>query len=180
MKGLDNPLRGFMLMFMLVFSLSCTHSKPTASGNHPSLQWQENDSGPKTVVIMPFENQTTEGEIVTLVRESFYSQFCAKNYRDVELGEVDQTLKMHEQRTYQTWKDLSPKSIGDIFNADFVIYGKVHAYKKYFLGIYAQIALEVSIEMVESRSGDGVWLKTLTKRSHEGGVPFDLFGVVPA
>ena len=52
--------------------------------------------------------------------------------------------------------------------------------KKYFLGIYSQIVLKVKLEMVEGRSGNVVWRKTMVKRSHEGGIPFNPFGIIPA
>ncbi|MFC1820335.1 SPOR domain-containing protein, partial [Thermodesulfobacteriota bacterium] len=48
------------------------------------------------------------------------------------------------------------------------------------LGIYSQILLKVELEMIDQLSGEVVWKKTATKRSHEGGIPFNPFGIIPA
>jgi len=38
----------------------------------------------------------------------------------------------------------------------------------------------MTVEMVECKNADSVWKKTMVKRSHEGGVPFSLFGIIPS
>lgn len=40
--------------------------------------------------------------------------------------------------------------------------------------------VETEIRIVEARSGKELWKYSLTKRFHEGGVPTDPFGVIPA
>jgi SPOR domain len=61
-----------------------------------------------------------------------------------------------------------------------VIYGKVKDYQELFLGVYSQIALTVEVEMVECRNGKGVWWKTETKRSHDGGIPLEWLSLISA
>jgi len=131
------------------------------------------------VAILPFENLTPEPELEILVRHSFYSHFSPKSYHDVELKEVDRALEIRQRSSAKPWRELSSEELGRLFNADFLIYGKVLDYTKLFMGIYSRITLRVQIEMVECRSGNGVWWKTAVKRSHEGGVPFSLFGAIP-
>lgn len=138
------------------------------------------EPGSKTVVILPFENRTQEPEIEDLVRKTFYSHFSPKNYRDFELGQVDRLLAFQGGGPGREPGALSAVEIGELFRADFVIYGEVLTFQKTFLGIYSQIALAVGLEMVSCRDGAGVWQKTLTQRSHDGGVPFSLFDMIPA
>jgi len=115
-----------------------------------------------------------------LVRRTFYGHFSTKNYRDLELEEVDRILQAHEKISRRPWKDLPPENLGELLHADFLLYGKVNDFRKYFLGIYSQIALEVELKMVKTKGGEEVWSKTLLRRSHDGGVPFSLFGIIPA
>ena len=175
----NNILKSFFIMPLFVLLLTCT-SIPSQNQVISPSQWFQKDDSPKTVVILPFDNDTPEKDIEILVRKSFYNHFSSKNYHDFELNEVDSALETLQHASSQAWRDLSPSSLGDLFHADFIIYGKVKEYKKIFMGIYSQIALNVEVEMVECRSGNGFWRKTIIKRSHEGGIPFDLFGIIPA
>lgn len=150
------------------------------SSNLSPPDWLKKYGRPPTTVILPFENLTPEKDLGHFVRESFYRHFSAKNYYDFELNEVDHILEIQGKTSSQQWKDLSPGNLGALFHADLLFYGKVMEYKKYFAGIYSQIALEVSVEMVECKTGEGVWRKTLIKRSHDGGVPLTLFDVLSA
>lgn len=67
-----------------------------------------------------------------------------------------------------------------LLHADYLIFGKVTYFKKIFLGIYSQIAIGVELEMVDGKSGDVVWRRSLLKRSHDGGLPFDPFSASTA
>ena len=129
---------------------------------------------------MPFDNDTQEQNLEKLVRKSFYNHFSSKKYHDFELNEVDRSLKILEDISSRPWKEIPVSSLGEFFHTDFIIYGQVKDFEKVFLGIYSQIALKVKIEMVEASTGEVVLSRTITKRSHEGGVPFSLFGIIPA
>jgi hypothetical protein len=169
----------FIILFLLLFP-AC-QSLPF--GDEPvirPLPWDKEDSSPQRVVILPFENLSTEADLGLLVRKSFYNHFSSKNYHDFELEEVDRALKILEQTSSRPWKELPPPALGDFFHADFLIYGKVEWFDKLFLGIYSQIALEVDMKMIKTSDQRVVWTKTITKRSHDGGIPFDLFGIIPA
>jgi SPOR domain/Putative lipoprotein GNA1162-like len=129
---------------------------------------------------MPFDNLTSDEEMGTLVRKSFYNHFSSKNFKDIELSTVDRALESIQRRQAGTWREVPPEALGKYLHADFVIYGKVKDYQKLFFGIYSQITLTVEVEMVESRSGKGVWWKTETKRSHEGGIPLEVWSLMSA
>ena len=132
------------------------------------------------MAVMPFDNLTSDEEIGTLVRKSFYNHFSSKNFRDVELSTVDQGLESIQKANSGAWRDVAPEALGKYLHADSVIYGKVKDYQKLFLGVYSQIALSVEVEMVDCRNGRGVWWKTKTKRSHEGGIPLEWFSLMSA
>ena len=129
---------------------------------------------------MPFDNETKEEGIQKLVRKSFYNHFSSKKYHDFELNEIDRSLKILEDTSSRPWKEIPASSLAEFFHTDFIIYGQVKEFEKIFLGIYSQIALTVKIDMVEASTGEVVLSRTITKRSHEGGVPFSLFGIIPA
>jgi len=116
----------------------------------------------------------------TLVRKSFYNHFSSKSYRDMELSMVDRALESIQVTQSGAWRDVPPETLGKYLHADFVIYGKAKDYQKLFLGVYSQLALTVEVEMVNCRDGKGVWWKTETKRSHDGGIPIEVWSLMSA
>ncbi|MFC1579739.1 GNA1162 family protein [Thermodesulfobacteriota bacterium] len=177
-KSKEQALTWHLLIILSLLLLpSCTSPKKQDPLPGEIPLWLKQDQRPKTVVILPFENKTEEKGLGDLVRETFYGHFSTKNYHDVELSRVDSSLKVFEEQSSRSWKDLPPASLGNLFHADFLIYGKVLKYGEVFAGIYSQIVLEVEVEMVSSRNNEGVWNRTLIERSHEGGVPLDLIGI---
>jgi len=162
------------------FLLSCASNRSQSAMDSASPAWLPKDGPPPSVAIMPFDNLTSEEEMGTLVRKSFYNHFSSKNYRDIELGAVDRGLESIQKAKSGAWREVPPETLGKYLHTDFVIYGKVKDYQKLFFGIYSQIALTVEVEMVDCRDGKGVWWKTETKRSHEGGVPLELWSLLSA
>jgi hypothetical protein len=173
-------LRALSLFFLVLMFAACATLNSSNRDPAAALAWTEDDNRPKTVVILPFENRTQEQDIETLFRESFYNHFSSKNFYDLELNEVDAVLETLEKSTSQKWRELSPSTLGGLFRANYIIYGEVLDFSKTFLGVYSQIALEVKLEMFEAKSGDAVWRRKVVRRSHEGGVPFSLYGIIPA
>ena len=171
------PILQLLYFFPLLLLLSCSSVTHDTIRPDQAPAWLKEDQRPKRVVILPFENRTGKEGLDEEVRKSFYSHFSTKNFYDVELGTVDAGLRILKENTSRSWQDLPPSSIGNLFHADFVIYGKVLTYEEIFAGIYSQIALEVEVEMVSSRTNEDVWQKTLIKRSHEGGVPLSVIGI---
>ena len=140
----------------------------------------KDDGTPKTVAVLPFQNETSKRRLAELVRKSFYNHFSSKNYRDIELGEIDGVLGVISESSSLPWDKLSPSRLGEIFRADFLIYGNVKGFEKIFLGIYSQISLNIEVKMVECKRGEIVWSKSTDHRSHDGGVPTSLIGIIPA
>lgn len=165
---------------LLLFLLSCASISSERSIHSASPAWLPEGAAPPCVAIMPFENLTSYEEMGLLVRKSFYNHFSSKNYRDIELSTVDRALESLQKAQSGAWRDVPPETMGKYLHADFVIYGKVKDYRKIFLGVYSQLALTVEVEMVDCRNGQGVWWKTDTKRSHDGGIPLEWFSLMSA
>ena len=170
----------FTVTWFVPFLLFCASCSSQRAIDFTSPAWLPKDRPPPTVGVMPFDNLTSDEDMGTLVRKSFYNHFSSKNFRDIELTAVDRGLESIQKARSGAWRDVPPETLGRYLHADFVIYGKVKDYQKLFLGIYSQIALTVEVEMVECRSGKGVWWKTETKKSHDGGIPLELLSLISA
>ncbi|MFO7783374.1 MAG: SPOR domain-containing protein [Thermodesulfobacteriota bacterium] len=173
-------LRLIPFLFALALVISCSAHQPGDPAGEASLEELLAGPGPKTVAVLPFEAPPGEPDIGPLVRTALYSHLSPRNYHDVEPARVDRLLLLKAEESEMGWQDLSPAELGFLFQADFLIYGRVLNYKRTFLGIYSQIVLTVGLEMVCCTTGESVWQKTLTRRSHDGGIPFSAIEIVPA
>lgn len=168
------------LVFTLLIMMSCSAHHLGYRAHEASLDELLAEPGPKTVAILPFESLPEEPDMGPLVRTALYSHLSPKNYQDVEPNRVDRLLGLRDEESEMGWRDLSPAELGALFRADFLIYGRVLNYNRTFLGIYSQIVLTIGLEMVSCKTGKTVWQKTLTRRSHDGGVPFSPLEFIPA
>ncbi|MGD9104945.1 MAG: DUF799 family lipoprotein, partial [Desulfobacterales bacterium] len=126
---------------------------------------------PKSIAILPFGNQTESEDINQFVRTTFYSHFCAKPYKDLELHEVDRKLKDHNLNKHDELNQKSVKQLGRILGCDAVVIGKVTEYRRFYAGIYSQMAVGATIDVWDTRSGKQIWSDKHTARHHEGGIP---------
>ncbi len=165
-----------VLILLSLLSTACTSTMPEKRAGQACF----GEKTLKRAVIMPFSNDTMENGIEILTRTSFYNAFSSKNYLDVELMDVDRGLTVLTQNRSLSWMDLAPSTIADFFHADYVIYGSVKDFRRLFLGIYAQISITLNLKVVDADSGNIFWEKVFTKRSHEGGLPFDALSIIPA
>ena len=132
------------------------------------------------VVVLPFEGDDDNPQLASKIRQSFYSHFSPKNYHDVKPRDVDAMLDALDAFSRQQWRSLTPQELGRCFKADYLIYGKVLSTRRLFFIFYSQIALQVDIRMVETRSGRTVWQTELEKRLQNADVPLHPLSLVTA
>jgi hypothetical protein len=172
------------IILSFIFFLSCESLTPGSQPKISAAHWILEHKGPVTVAILPFQNQTQEEGLEEVVRKSFYNNFSSKNYHDIELDHVDQILNSYRhsyrEKSSREWNRLSPYLLGEILQADIIIYGKIKDFKKHYMGIYSQISLELEIKMVRCATGRVLWEDSTLKRSHDGGLPFTFLDIIPA
>ena len=135
---------------------------------------------PSRVAILPFENTTDNEDAGEIVRNSFYSQFATKKYRDIELFEIDELLDDNGLFNDYTFVNVEPKKLGRILNADGVVYGKITGYNKLHLGLYSQVYVELEVKLVEAATSNVIWQAKHKTAHHEGDIPLELIGIVSA
>ena len=160
-------------------SLNNAHIGEGVDSYETSFQGRKSEL-PIKVAILPFENLTNKDKAGSLVRNSFYSQFATKKYKDVELFEIDEILDengLYEDRKYDS---LEVSKLGQLLNADGVIYGKITGYNKLHLGLYSQVSVELEVKLVEASTSKVLWQVKHKTAHREGDLPLELIGVVSA
>ncbi|MBW1805577.1 MAG: hypothetical protein JRJ06_04285, partial [Deltaproteobacteria bacterium] len=125
------------ILSLSILIISCATPLVQEREHISPLRLDLEDNRPKSVVIMPFDNETAEAGIEILFRKSFYNHFSSKNYRDIELSEVDRALKFLRSDPSRSWRECPMADLERLLHADYLIFGKVTYFKKIFLGIYS-------------------------------------------
>ena len=179
-----------VLFFMLIALTGCSSHRNMHSLSTPpigegvdsykaSFQGRKIDL-PVKIAILPFENQTNNEKAGSIVRNSFYSQFASKKYRDVELFEIDELLDENDLYENHAFNAVEISELGNLLHADGLVYGKITGYNKLHLGLYSQVYVELEVKLVETSTSKVLWEVKHKTAHHEGDLPLELIGVVSA
>jgi hypothetical protein len=164
-------VRGITLI-ILVLTAGCL--------SRQTIEYQElnraiDDGHPPLIIaVLPFEDQTENDGLATLIRESFYSHFSVRSYQDVELHVVDQRLSHIIFHPHNDYPLKALQEIGRLVKCDAVISGALVDFQRIYAGVYSQIKIEVAVSVWDTRSGRRLWTDQHIERRHEGGVPFGI------
>jgi hypothetical protein len=168
-------------IFLILIPLlsSCSFFQPKKIENPYFQAWTIEKDSPRTVAILPFENETQEANIEDLVRKSFYSHFSIKSFNDVELSQVDETLRDVTILQNKKFTSISSAELGRVLKSDALVYGKVIEMTRFYIGVYSQLAVGAEVSIVDVKSGKPIWENTLTTRFHDGDIPLTPLSLIP-
>ena len=158
------------VVWLVAMCTACGPHKPAP----PSAQfvaWSQQGASPRWLCVLPFTNETDQPEVGRQVRRSFAGHLSIKRFRDVELHEIDTNLPTD-------WRQLPAQSLGKILGCHALAYGLVSRARRLYLGVYADIALDGGILLIETRTGQTLVKATYRTRLRRGGVPFSPLGLV--
>jgi len=152
------------------------------------------DTPPKTVAILPFHSLIGAGRIERsrflynrltgrkredprpleeVLRRSFFGQFAQLEFDHVKLSRIDRTLKREELDSWEKIKSCSPSRLGEVLGADALIFGQVTNFDYYYAFLYSQLAVGLSMEMVDAKSGEILWKVRDARRDHTVRIVYD-------
>lgn len=170
---------GRLILFLLILmiAVSCAPVQQEVKKDTAEITVSESDL-PKTVAVMPFQNDTEETGIANQVRRAFYNHFSSKPYRDIELSIIDEKIVQLEKSSGKNILDLKPQEICQSIGCDGLVYGKITDFKKVYAGLYSQLGVEAEVWMVNTNTGKEAFKLKDSVRYHEGGVPMSPLGLV--
>jgi hypothetical protein len=122
-------------------------------------------SPPTTVAILPFGSEIGEGRIEG-------SRFLVKRSR------VDRILKEEGLDSWEKLRSLPPQRLGELLGAEALIFGLVTHFDYYYGLLYSQLAVGLSMEMLDSKTGEILWRVQDARRDHTVRIAFDPVGVL--
>ena len=161
--------RWIRVVWLVAMCTACGPHKP-APPSAQFLAWSQHGASPRWLCVLPFTDETDQPEVGIEVRRSFAGHLSIKRFRDVELHEIDANLPAD-------WRQLPAQSLGDILGCHALVYGLVSRARRLYLGVYAEIALDGGILLIETHTGQTLVKATYRTRLRRGGVPFSPLGI---
>jgi hypothetical protein len=157
------------------------------------------ENPPKTVAVLPFRSQIGEGRVEASeelfnflsrkdpsqpepigerMRRAFFGQFAQLEFGHVKLSRIDRTLRREGLDTWDKMKSLSSRRLGELMGAEAVVFGEVTHFDYYYAFLYSQLAVGLSLEMVDTRTGEVLWKVYDARRDHTVRVVYDPIALV--
>jgi hypothetical protein len=152
------------------------------------------ENPPKTVAVLPFRSQIGEGRVEgseelfnflsrkdpsqpesvgERMRRAFFGQFAQLEFDHVKISRIDRTLQREGLDTWEKMKSLSPQRLGELLGADAVIIGEVTHFDYYYAFLYSQLAVGLSLEMRDTKTGEVLWRVHDARRDHTVRIVYD-------
>ncbi len=154
---------------------------------------------PATVAILPFGSVIGEGRIQGTqflfdlltgrgkgspevlpkkMRAAFWGQFAQLEFELVKRSRVDRILKKEGVYSWEKFRSLPPQRLGELLGAEALVFGQVTHFDYYYGLLYTQLAVGLSIEMLDARTGEILWRVQDARRDHTVRIVFDPISVL--
>jgi len=154
---------------MCLLLSACSSSKPPTPTKNFVAWSRKAPQQKKHICVLPFENTSHIDGLAEEVRRGVAGHISVKRFADAELHEIDAALVGLEGSG--DWRPLSPQALGQQLHCDALVYGRVSRLDRLYVGVYSQLALEGTIQIVDSASGRTLVHDTYTTRFHDVGIP---------
>jgi hypothetical protein len=157
------------------------------------------ETPPRTVAVLPFRSLIGEGRIegsrflfnvlggkkenspdslAEKMRRAFWGQFAQLEFNHVKLSRVDRILSKEGLNSWENFRSLPPPRLGELLGAEALVFGQVTHFDYYYGLLYSQLAVGLSMEMVDSKTGEILWRVQDARRDHTVRIVFDPIGLL--
>jgi hypothetical protein len=157
------------------------------------------ENPPQTVAVLPFRTRIGEGRVEgseelfhflsrkdpsqpesigERMRRAFFGQFAQLEFDHVKISRIDRTLQREGLDTWEKMKSLSLQRWGELLKTDAVIFGEVTHFDYYYAFLYSQLAVGLSLEMKDTKTGEILWRAHDARRDHTVRIVYDPIALV--
>jgi len=160
----QNGRRLFMILILVVSLSACTNSLQTrVSGNLGKL------SSLQTVAILPVEVQSDrQMGMARVFRQNLHANLRQSSFKLLEHYIVDSQLQKHGLTDPSKYGELDPIKFGEALGVDAVLISRINHVQKSYLLIHSSIEFSISVEMIDTRSGEILWVAEQTETDIQG------------
>ncbi len=133
---------------------------------------------PKSIAILPFQNEAKSKQGSEEVRRGFYNHFSSLPFKDMEIHRVDDLLRKAGMTDPEIINQAPATELGRILGVDAVIYGTISNFDKLFAVVYSAVSVGAEIKMYDTKTGNFLWSGKHVTRIHEGGISTTPVGLI--
>ena len=160
--------RNFLQIWMAVFvalslSACATDLQTKVAGNLMAL------SKDQTVAILPIETSDPgQKEMAKLFRQGLYANLKQSKFHLLERYVIDGLLKQNNLNDPSHFLAINPMQFGEILGVDAIVFSRINKVERSYFILHSSIELSVSLQMVDTRSGEILWRAEQTEQDFSG------------
>jgi len=147
----------------LSLSACATDLQTRVSGNLTAL------SKNQTVAILPVETSDPgQKEMAKMFRQGLYANLKQSEFHLLERYVIDGLLKKNKLTDPSTLLTINPMQFGEILGVDAIVFSRINKVERSYFVLHSSIKLSVSVQMVDTRSGEILWRAEQTEQDFSG------------
>ncbi|VAX28317.1 Beta-hexosaminidase [hydrothermal vent metagenome] len=152
-----------LTIFWLSLSACTTNLQTRVSGNLDQL------SPKQSIAILPvgFEEKSHR-KAANMFRQSLFANLKKLEFNLLEPYMVDGLLKKNGLTEPEKYTRMNPMHLGEILGVDAVLISRVNKVQRAYLILHSSIELSVSLQMVDTRTGEILWQAEQTESDFQG------------
>jgi len=159
-KFLQRLVAGCMALSV---SACATDLQTRVAGNLTAL------SKNQTVAILPVETSDPgQKEMAKMFRQGLYANLKQSEFHLLERYVIDGLLKQNKLTDPSTLLDINPMQFGEILGVDAIVFSRINKVERSYFILHSSIELSVSVQMVDTRSGEILWRAEQTEQDFSG------------
>jgi cell division septation protein DedD len=152
-----------MLLLVTLVSGCASDLQTKVAGNLNSL------SKDQTVAILPIEtSESGQNEMANMFRQGLYANLKQSKFNLMEKYIVDGLLKQNKLDDPSGFLAINPMQFGEILGADAIVFSRINKVERSYFVVHSSIELSVSIQMVDTRTGEVLWRAEQTEQDFSG------------
>ncbi len=163
-KQYNNFLQGLLIGFLALSVSACaTDLQTKVAGNLMTL------SKNQTVAILPIETSDAgQKEMAEMFRLGLYANLKQSKFQLLERYVVDGLLQQNKLTDPSSYLTINPMQFGEILGVDAIVFSRINKVERSYLIVHSSIKLSVSVQMVDTRSGEILWRAEQTEQDFSG------------
>jgi cell division septation protein DedD len=160
----NNFLQGVLIGLVALSVSACASDLQTkVAGNLMAL------SKNQTVAILPIETSDAgQKEMAEMFRLGLYANLKQSKFQLLERYVVDGLLKQNKLTDPSNYLTINPMQFGEILGVDAIVFSRINKVERSYLIVHSSIELSVSVQMVDTRSGEILWRAEQTEQDFSG------------
>ena len=163
-KNIPTLSRSLGLILLLTLIPACASDLQTKVSGHLNGL-----SKHQTVAILPVEaSNVGHKEMANMFRQGLYANLKQSKFNLLEKYIIDGLLKQNHLNDPGSFLNINPMQFGEILGADAIVFSRINKVERSYLIVHSSIELSVSVQMVDTRTGEILWRAEQTEHDFSG------------